>query len=77
MYRIYLTELVRHEVEGLANFCGCVSNEDRTAKVICDNTGIYYCRTISSNNSFDEQSKYYETNREFLSPIILTKECMA
>ena len=39
--------------------CGGVNNDDRVAKIIKENTGIKYARTITCNNSFDVQENLY------------------
>ncbi len=60
--RVNLSQLVGYEVVGMAYPCGGVNNDDRVAKIIRENTGIKYCRTITSNNSFDIQENLYRFN---------------
>lgn len=60
--RLNLSELVRYEVIGMAYPCGGVNNDDRTAKIIRENTGVKYSRTITCNNSFGLQDNLYRLN---------------
>ncbi len=60
--RLNLSELVEYEVVGMAYPCGGVNNDDRVAGIIKKNTGVKYCRTITSNNSFDLQENLYRFN---------------
>ncbi len=60
--RLNLSELIGYEVVGMAYPCGGVNNDDRTAGIIRENTGIKYCRTITCNNSFDPQNNLYRFN---------------
>ena len=60
--RLKLSELAGYEVVGMAYPCGGVNNDDRVAKVIRENTGVKYCRTITTNNSFTVQSNLYRFN---------------
>ena len=60
--RLNLSELAGYEVVGMAYPCGGVNNDDRVAKLIRENTGVRYCRTITTNNSFDLQSNLYRFN---------------
>lgn len=60
--RLNLSELVGYEVVGMAYPCGGVNNDDRVAKIIKENTGIKYSRTITENFSFDPQSNLYRFN---------------
>jgi len=60
--RLNLSELVGYEVVGMAYPCGGVNNDDRVAKLIRDNTGVKYCRTITSTNKFDAQDTLYRFN---------------
>lgn len=57
--RLQLSELAGYEVVGMAYPCGGVNNDDRTAKIIKENTGIQYCRTITCSNSFAPQENLY------------------
>ena len=60
--RLKLSELAGYEVVGMAYPCGGVNNDDRVAKVIRENTGVKYCRTTTTNNSFSVQSNLYRFN---------------
>ncbi|MBO5280170.1 MAG: polysaccharide deacetylase family protein [Clostridia bacterium] len=60
--RLRLSELAGYEVVGFAYPCGGVNNDDRVAKLIKEKTGIKYCRTITSNYSFDIQENLYRFN---------------
>lgn len=60
--RLNLSELVGYEVVGMAYPCGGVNNDDRVAKLMRENTGIKYARTITSTNSFDIQDNLYQFN---------------
>lgn len=60
--RLNLSELTGYEVVGMAYPCGGVNNDDRTAKIIRENTGVKYCRTITCNNSFDPQNDLFRFN---------------
>ncbi len=60
--RLNLSELVGYEVIGMAYPCGGVNNDDRVAKLIKENTGVRYSRTITSTGSFDIQENLYRFN---------------
>lgn len=60
--RINLSELVGYDVVGMAYPCGGVNNDDRVAKIIRDNTGVKYSRTITTNSSFEVQNNLYRFN---------------
>ena len=60
--RLNLSELVGYEVVGMAYPCGGINNDDRTAKIIKENTGVKYCRTITCNNCFNFQDNLYRFN---------------
>lgn len=60
--RVNLSLLVGYEVVGMAYPCGGVNNDDRVAKIIKENTGVKYSRTITSNHSFDVQENLYRFN---------------
>jgi len=60
--RLRLSELAGYEVVGFAYPCGGVNNDDRVAGLIRENTGVKYCRTITSNHSFDPQTNLYRFN---------------
>ena len=57
-----LSELVGYDVVGMAYPCGGVNNDDRVADIIRRNTGVKYCRTITTNDSFDPQENLYRFN---------------
>ena len=60
--RLNLSELAGYEVIGMAYPCGGENNNDHVAKVICENTGIKYARTITSTGSFDFPQNLYRLN---------------
>lgn len=60
--RINLSEIVGYEVVGMAYPGGGVNNDDRVAKLIRENTGVKYSRTITCNNSFVLQDNLYRFN---------------
>lgn len=60
--RINLSQLIGYEVVGMAYPCGGVNNDERVAKIIKENTGVKYCRTIAANNCFDLQENIYRFN---------------
>ncbi|MBQ8203104.1 MAG: polysaccharide deacetylase family protein [Clostridia bacterium] len=60
--RINLSEIVGYEVVGMAYPCGGENNDDRVAKLIKENTGVKYSRTIKSSDSFDLQDNLYRFN---------------
>ncbi len=60
--RLKLSELCGYEVIGMAYPCGGVNNDDRVAKIIKENTGIKYSRTITSTDNFDLQEDLYRFN---------------
>ena len=51
--RIKLSELCGYEVTGFAYPGGGVNNDERVAKIIKENTGVKYARTITTTKSFD------------------------
>ncbi len=57
--RLNLSELCGYEVHGMAYPCGGVNNDDRVAKIIKENTGVKFSRTITSNYSFEPQKNLY------------------
>ncbi len=60
--RLNLSELIGYEVVGMAYPCGGVNNDERVAKIIKENTGIKYSRTITSSYSFDIQDNLFRFN---------------
>lgn len=57
-----LSNLVGYEVVGMAYPCGGANNDDRVAKLIKENTGVKYSRTITSSHSFEPQENLYRFN---------------
>ena len=60
--RLRLSELAGYEVVGMAYPCGGVNNDDRVAEIIQKQTGIHYCRTITTIDSFDLQENLFRFN---------------
>ena len=60
--RLNLSELAGYEVVGMAYPCGGVNNDDRVAKLIRENTGVKYSRTITSTHNFDLQDNLFRFN---------------
>lgn len=60
--RLKLSDLCGYEVVGMAYPCGGVNNDDRVAKIIRENTGVKYARTITCNHNFDLQDNLYRFN---------------
>jgi peptidoglycan/xylan/chitin deacetylase (PgdA/CDA1 family) len=58
--RLRLSELSGYEVVGFAYPCGGKNYDHRVSKLIRENTGIKYCRTIESLHSFDPQEDLFE-----------------
>lgn len=58
--RLRLSELAGYEVIGFAYPCGGVNYDSRVSKLIRENTGIKYCRTIVPNFSLEPQADLYE-----------------
>ena len=54
-----LSELVGYEVVGMAYPGGGVNHDDRVVELIKKHTGIKYCRTVLSEDSFDIQTDLY------------------
>ena len=57
-----LSGLVGYEVVGLAYPCGGVNHDERTANIIRQHTGIKYCRTIISTDTFAPPADLYRLN---------------
>ena len=57
-----LSDMVGYEVVGMAYPCGGINNDDRVAKLIKENTGVKYARTITCSDSFDIQENLYRFN---------------
>ena len=60
--RVNLSGLAGYEVIGMAYPCGGVNNNDHVARVIKENTGIRYARTITSTGEFEFPSNLYRLN---------------
>lgn len=58
--RLALSELCGYEVVGFAYPGGGINYDGRVSKIIRENTGVRYCRTIVSSHSFDVQDDLYE-----------------
>ena len=57
--RLNLSELAGYEVVGMAYPCGGENNNDTVARIIKENTGVKYCRTIKTTGSFEPQNNLY------------------
>lgn len=57
--RLALSELVGYEVVGMAYPCGGENNNDHVARIIREDTGIRYARTITSTGSFERPQNYF------------------
>jgi len=51
-----------YPIVGMAYPCGGVNNDDRVAALIREHTGVKYCRTITSSESFAPQENLYRFN---------------
>ena len=60
--RQILSALCGYEVVGMAYPCGGENNDERVAKLIKENTGVKYSRTIKSVHNFDLQDDLYRFN---------------
>ncbi len=57
--RLKLSELCGYEVIGMAYPGGPPNNDDRSAKLIRENTGVKYARAYETNGSFDLQEDLF------------------
>lgn len=57
--RLNLSALCGYEVIGMAYPCGGINNDDRTAAIIRENTGVKYARALESSGSFEPQQNLY------------------
>lgn len=57
--RLNLSDLVGYEVVGMAYPGGGPNNDDRTAEIIKNHTGVKYARAIETNLSFKPQKNLY------------------
>lgn len=60
--RLNLSELMGYEVVGMAYPGGGKNNDERVARLIKENTGVKYARTITNTDSFDLQPDLYRFN---------------
>lgn len=60
--RINLSKIFDCDVVGFAYPCGGVNNDDRVAKIIKENTGIKYARTVDFTYNFDMPTNLYRYN---------------
>jgi len=58
--RLNLSELVGYEVIGMAYPCGGVNSDERTAKLIRENTGVKYARALGVTHSFEPYPDLYQ-----------------
>lgn len=58
--RLALSELAGYEVIGMAYPCGGINCDDRVAKLIRENTGIKYARTVPTTESFSVYPDLYQ-----------------
>ena len=58
--RLALSELAGYEVIGMAYPCGGINCDDRVAKLIRENTGIQYARTVPTTESFSVYPDLYQ-----------------
>ena len=54
-----LSELCGYEVLGMAYPCGGINNDDRTAAIIKNSTGVRYARALESSGNFEPQKNLY------------------
>lgn len=57
--RLQLSDILGYEIVGMAYPSGGVNNDDRVARIIKNNTGVKYSRTITSNEKYDPQDNLY------------------
>ncbi len=57
--RVQLSELCGYNVIGMAYPCGGINNDDRTAALIKNETGVKYARALESNGRFYPQHNLY------------------
>lgn len=57
--RLNLSELVGYEVVGMAYPCGGKNNDERTAGIIKEKTGIKYARALECTSGFAKQDKLF------------------
>ena len=54
-----LSALVGYEVVGMAYPCGGKNNDDRTARIIRESTGVKYARALETNGAFSLQENLF------------------
>jgi peptidoglycan/xylan/chitin deacetylase (PgdA/CDA1 family) len=57
--RINLSKIFGYEIVGFAYPCGGVNNDERVAKIIKENTGVKYARTIDFTYDFEMPTNLY------------------
>lgn len=57
--RLNLSNLVGYEVVGMAYPCGGENNDDRTAKIIKEHTGVKYARALACTLDFKRQENLF------------------
>lgn len=57
--RIRLSELVGYEVRGMAYPCGGPNNDERTARILRERTGVRYARALETTGSFKPWGDLY------------------
>ena len=57
--RLQLSDILGYEIVGMAYPSGGVNNDERVARIIKNNTGVKYSRTITSNEKYDPQDNLY------------------
>ncbi len=60
--RLQLSEIFGQDVVGMAYPGAGINNDDRVAKIIRENTGVRYARTIKSTYSFEPCDNLYRFN---------------
>lgn len=65
-----LSELVGYEVRGMAYPCGGVNNDDRTAEILKNHTGVEYARTINGTLGFAPPKNPYRWH-----PSVYARDC--
>lgn len=60
--RIALSELAGYEVVGMAYPCGGTNHDERVIRLIDENTGVRYARTITSTYEFKKPDRLLELN---------------
>lgn len=58
--RVNLSELVKYEVVGMAYPCGGRNNDERTARLIRENSGVKYARGLENSDGFSKRENLYQ-----------------